>query len=232
MWRAHLLQTFLHGMEDERWIFVTLTAPSWAHYNPLKSLKSLKKGWGKMYDKLRYKNGGKLSYVMVYETHKSGAFHVHALANMGDVYDASDEQINSSFQGEERIKAEKAHQFCVWLKDKATNSKIGWVCHATRIKEGDTQNDNARLAVGYIAKYFTKGSLEMAMPARWRRIGTSRDIGSPKTKSKKEFTWVVRHSISERDVRAIPHYLMSENRLLDASDFGDTGLYPESDEEA
>lgn len=226
MWRAHLLQTFLHEMKEKRWVFVTLTAPPWAHKTPIKSLNVLKKAWSKMYDKLRYKNGGRLSYVMVYETHESGAFHVHALVDMGDVYDAYNEAIDRTLSRKEIIKQEKAHSFGVWLKDAAVSSKAGWVCHATRILEGEAQEDNARLAVGYVSKYLTKGSLEMEMPPRWRRLGTSRDIGSPKTKSKKEFTWHVRHAISIKDVKHIPHYLIPEDRALDPSDFGETGLYP------
>lgn len=226
MWRAHLLETLTKTMIEKRWIFITLTAPRWAHRDPLASLKVLKEGWGKLYDKLRYRNGGALSYVMVFETHASGIFHIHALVDMGDIYDAYDVLIPIHLTGKERVEAEKKHPFGKWLKDKATDSKMGWVCHATRIREGGTGQDNARLAVGYISKYFTKGSLEMIMPERWRRLGTSRDIGSPRSKSKKEFTWVVRNAISIQDVKFIPHYLISEGRLLDPSDFGESSLYP------
>lgn len=228
MWRAHLLETFLNVMCDKRWVFITLTAPPWSHKKPQKSLQVLKQAWGKMYDKLRYKNGGALSYVLVYETHKSGAYHVHALVDMGDIYDGHGVIIDYSLPHEEKIKAEKAHPFCVWLKDKATNSKAGWVCHATRIHEGETGKDNARLAVGYVTKYFTKGARDMPMPKRWRRICTSRDVGSPRTKSKKGFEWRMIRYVTPRDVAHTPHFLVSENRVLDASDFGDEGVYPDN----
>jgi len=185
-----------------------------------------------MYDKLRHLGGGRLSYVMVYETHKSGSFHVHALVSLGEQYDLHGVEIAEGLSRQEKVKAEKKHPFCRWLKKKAVDAKAGWVCHATRIQEGPTGGDNARLAVGYISKYFTKGSRGLAMPKRWRRLGASQDIGSPKTKGKGGFTWAVRHAVLPADTKRIDHYLINEGRLLEPSDFGDTGMYPspEADE--
>lgn len=227
MWRAHLLHTFCEVMTDKRWVFITLTVPGWAHRQPVNvSLELLKKAWNGMYDKLRYKNGGHLSYVLVYETHASGIFHVHALCDMGDDYDAYYTVNGLRRDHEERVADEKEHSFCVWLKEKATDEKLGWVCHAARIREGDTGADNARLAVGYITKYISKAATEVVLPKRARRICTSRDIGSPRSKSKKEFSWVIKPSIQWRSSRAVPHWLVSEDRVLNASDFGDDGYYP------
>lgn len=227
MWRAHLLHTFCEIMTEERWVFVTLTVPPWAHKKPVNvSLELLKKSWGKMYDKLRYLNGGKLKYVLVFETHASGVFHVHALCNLGDVYDAHGVTINYALPHEERIQAEKEHPFCVWLKEKATDVKLGWVCHATRIKEGSTGKDNARLAVGYITKYFSKAVTEVVLPKRARRICTSRDIGSPRSKSKKEFSWALKPAFNWRSAKVTPIWLISEDRILGPGDFGDDGYYP------
>jgi len=214
-------------MMEERWVFITLTVPPWAHKKPVEvSLGLLKKAWNGMYDKLRYLNGGTLKYVLVYETHASGIFHVHALVNLGAKYDAYGVTINYGLPHEERIEAEKAHPFCIWLKDKATDEKLGWVCHATRIREGETGKDNARLAVGYITKYFSEAVTEVVLPKRSRRICTSRDIGSPRSKGKKEFTWVLRASIHHSTAKQIPLWNVSEGRTLDASDFGDDGYYP------
>lgn len=231
MWRAHLLHTFCELMQDERWVFVTLTVPPWVHNKPVNvSLEILKKAWGKMYDKLRYLNGGKLSYVLVFETHASGIFHVHALCNMGNKYDAYGVTINYALPHEERIQAEKEHPFCIWLKEKCVDVKLGWVCHATRIREGNTSKDNARLAVGYITKYFTKAVKEVILPKRARRVCTSRDIGSPRSKSKKEFSWSLKGSINWRSTKSVPHWLVTEGRILGPGDFGDDGYYPSIEE--
>jgi len=232
LWRAHLLETLCNKLPDKRWVFITLTAPSWSHSDPQKSLKKLKEAWGKIYDKLRYQNGGELSYVMVYETHLSGAFHIHALVDMGEKYDSYGVIIDDTLERKAKIRAEKRHPFCKLIKEMCEKTKIGYICHATRVKEGETGKDNQRLAVGYISKYFTKGSLEMAMPKRWRRLGTSRDIGSPATKRDKGFTWKMRAFVTPKDTDHIPHYLLTENRVLDASDFGDDAIYPSLPENA
>jgi hypothetical protein len=230
MWRAHLLHTFCELMPQKRWIFVTLTVPSWAHeLAPEISLKLLKRAWGGMYDRLRFKNGGKLSYVLVFETHKSGIFHAHALCDMGEVYDAYGVIIDFGQSYETRIDDEKAHPFGIWLKEKCTDEKLGWVCHATRIKEGVSGGDNARLAVGYLTKYLSKAVLEIVLPKRARRICTSRDIGSPRSKSKKKYSWVLKGVISVIAAKSYPHYLIAEDRILSASDFGDDGYYPSID---
>ena len=227
MWRAHLLHTFCEIMTDKKWIFVTLTVPPWAHKQPVNvSLALLKKAWNGMYDKLRYKNGGRLSYVLVYETHASGVFHVHALCDMGDVYDLYAVTIDYTLPYDDRIEAEKAHPFGVWLKEKATDEKLGWVCHATRIREGQTGQDNARLAVGYITKYFSKAVTEVVLPKRARRICTSRDIGSPRSKRQKEYTWFIKPAMRVPKATAGLIWLVSEGRVLSGRDVGDDGYYP------
>jgi len=227
MWRGHLLHTFCEMMIEKRWIFITLTVPPWAHKKPVEvSLKLLKTAWNGMYDKLRFKNGGHLSYVLVYETHASGIFHVHALCDMGDVYDAYGVTIDYKLPHAERIMHEKEHPFCIWLKEKTTNEKLGWVCHATRIREGASGSDNARLAVGYLTKYFTSAVTEVVLPKRARRICTSRDIGSPRSKSKKKYAWVIKGAISAKNGASGLYWLISEDRLLKAKDFGDDGYYP------
>lgn len=230
MWRAHLLHQFCDNFPHKRWVFITITAPSWAHSNPKKSLQVLKQAWGKLYDRLRYKNGGDLSYVLIWETHKSGAFHLHALVDMGDVYDGYAFDITALMPEKTLIEAEKAHPFCVWLKEMAVKSKAGWVCHARRIREGETGKDNARLAVGYVTKYFAKGLGDMELPKRWRRVQTSRDIGSPRTAMKEKFTWRMRTYVDMYEAQLHPHWLIQENRVLGARDFGDDGIYPSTEE--
>jgi hypothetical protein len=214
-------------MTDKKWIFITLTVPPWAHEQPVHvSLALLKEAWGKMYDKLRYLNGGRLSYVLVYETHKSGIFHTHALCDLGAKYDTYDFKIDFSIPYDDRIAREKEHPFCVWLSEKCTDTGLGWVCHATRIREGATGHDNARLAVGYITKYFTKAVTEVVLPKRARRICTSRDIGSPRSKSKKLYSWALKGAIRGAVGVGEHIWLISEERALKPSDFGDDGYYP------
>ena len=227
MWRGHLLHVFCEEMVGKKWVFLTLTVPPWAHtLAPAISLKVLKKAWDGMYDRLRWLNRGKFSYVLVFETHASGVFHVHALCDLGAHYDKYTVWDFSTGSRAEIIANEKMHPFCLWLKDAATDEGAGWVCHATRIREGATGQDNARLAVGYMTKYFTKAVTEVILPPRQRRICTSRDIGSPRSKSKKLYSWSIKPAIHFTHVERVKFWHVKEGRLLDASDFGDDGYYP------
>lgn len=231
MWRAHLLHTFCEVMTEKQWVFVTLTAKPKDHSSPEQSLKALKAGWGKIYDALRYRYGRKFSYVMVYEAHKSGAYHIHILIDLGAEYDS----MGAAPEGIEPygalIKAERRHPFCKALKAAAVKAKIGYIVHARRIKEGASGADNARLAVGYVTKYFVKQSEMLNFPKHARRIGTSRDIGSPATANKGKFSWRIRSFVEWAETRAIPHLLIQEGRMLNASDFGDEGVYPASSDD-
>lgn len=227
IWKTHLNKTLGTLLLQERWIFVTLTVPSELHeMHPVESLKRLKAAWIPLRNALKWKNGGKLEYVLVYETHKSGIFHAHALLNMGAAYDAYNVPVNYRLPYEARIAAEKAHPFCQWLSKQAEKHGLGWVCHATRIREGATGGDNARLAVGYVTKYLSKGVGEIVFPPRTRRIQTSFLIGSPRAKLKSKWAWAIRAPIYFKNAVNMPIWVIGEQRLLAANDFGDDGYYP------
>lgn len=228
MWRAHLLQTLGHDMTDKRWVFVTLTAYSKAHVSASASLKNLKKGWSKIYDALRYAYKRKFSYVMVFEAHVSGAYHIHTLIDLGEEYDALGPAPEGYEEYKDLIRAERRHPFCKELKRMAVKAKIGYIVHARRIQEGKTGQDNARLAVGYITKYFVKQVDILDFPKHMRRIGTSRDVGSPQTANRGKFSWRVRSFVTPDDARRTPYFLIQEGRMLGPSDFGDEGVYPAS----
>lgn len=226
-WRGHLLHAFCDLMTEKHWIFVTLTVPPELHrLSPDVSLKRLKKAWDKLYDKLRYLGKGRLSYVLVFETHKSGIFHAHALCDLGEHYDKYTVWDFSNMERSEKIDAEKMHPVCLWLSKKAVDTGLGWVCHVTRIQEGQSGKDNARLAVGYATKYFSKGVGEIVLPKRHRRICTSRDIGSPRSKRDKPYTWFLKSPVKGSSNTEGQIWLLSEDRTLKASDFGDDGYYP------
>ena len=230
MWRAHLLNVFCELMPEKRWVFCTLTIKAGRGVTPKYSLKRLKEAWGKIYDALRYKYKRGFSYVMVFEQHKSRIFHIHILIDLGSEYDVLGPAPTYAGSWEDLVREERKHPFCCNLKAMATKARIGYIVHARRIQEGDTGKDNARLAVGYVTKYFTKQFAIKDFPKHGRRIGTSRDIGSPKTANKGKFHWWVRSYVDSAETRLKPHFLISENRFLDASDFGDAGIYPDVNE--
>jgi len=61
------------------WFMFTLTAhEKWR--GALASVKNLRQGWKKLYNRMRYEFGVS-SYVKVWEMHKDGSFHLHGLVN-------------------------------------------------------------------------------------------------------------------------------------------------------
>jgi hypothetical protein len=61
------------------WFMFTLTAhEKWR--GALASVKNLRQGWKKLYNRMRYEFGVS-SYVKVWEMHKDGSFHLHGLIN-------------------------------------------------------------------------------------------------------------------------------------------------------
>ncbi len=230
MWRAHLLHQLCEVLTEKKWLFITLTVPPYAHaMHAWKSLALLKKAWNGIYDKLRWLNRGKFSYVLVYETHASGIFHVHCLCSLGAHYDKYTVWDFERVHGDERIACEKMHPVCLWLRKKAILEHLGWVVHVTRVGVHENALDGARKALGYLSKYLSKGAGEVIMPPRWRRIGTSQDIGSPRTKNTSKYTWSLKGAINHVHARHEKIWLVSEKRTLAASDFGDDGYYPPLD---
>lgn len=229
-WRAFLIDTLNKRFAGEKWCFVTLTANPNAHITPAMSLKNIKQAWGKLYDKMRYRYKRKLSYVITFEAHKSGRFHLHALINIGAEYDAHGFYIADDLAGAALVRREKRHPECIWLKDASARSGGGYMVHMTRVKVRATGVEHAGLVVGYIVKYISKMSEIASFPPRARRIITTPDIGSPKTKGKSGFEWHVIKRVTIRDTLFREVYSLDLNRALARQDFDDGGLYPPDDE--
>lgn len=229
-WRAYLLDTLNKRYRGEKWCFITLTAHKNAHVTPALSLKNIKQAWDKIYDKMRYRYKRKLSYVMTFEQHKSGRYHLHALINVGAEYDAHGFNIDDYLAGNALVAREKRHPECVWLKSAAVASGGGYMVHMTRVKARDTGTEHAGLVVGYIIKYISKMAVITNWPPRARRIITTQDIGSPKKKGKSGFGWHVIKRITIPDVLRGEVYSLDLNRPLERSDFDKTGLYPPEQE--
>ena len=230
-WRAYLLDTLNKRFKDEKWCFITLTAHPKAHVTPALSLKNIKQVWDKIYDKMRYKYKRKLSYVITFETHKSGRYHLHALINLGMEYDEKDFEIDVGLSGKALIAREKRHPDCLWLKQASISSGGGPMVHLTRVRARDTGIEHAGLIVGYIIKYISKMAVITNWPPRARRIITTQDIGSPKKKGRSGFDWHVVKRLTVPDVLRGTVYSLDLNRAIELSDFDENGLYPPENEE-
>jgi hypothetical protein len=221
-WRAYLLDRFNKAMPDEKWVFATITAHKKAHVTPRMSLLNLQQVWKRLYDRLRRRfNGSNLQYVRVFETHKSGRFHMHLLLNIGVYYDSRGFSIRTPLD-------EYRHPDCKWLRMACAELGGGWRVHMRRVWEEHTRRANVGLVVGYILKYMHKQMVEMDMPKHQRRIQTSRKIGSPATNAKGRGTWTHAREIplSMLKMSPVPIVDMSTGEILREGSFEGESYYP------
>ena len=77
VWQAKILNHINSHEKGKRWYFLTITAHPHAD-NAYKSLKNIRTGWKKLYNRMR-STYGVSSYVKVWEFHEDGRFHLHLL---------------------------------------------------------------------------------------------------------------------------------------------------------
>lgn len=221
-WRAYLLQKFNSDLAGEKWIFVTITAHARAHVTAARSLLNLQQGWKKLYDRMlrRWGKGG-LQYVRVFEQHRSGRYHMHALISAGGAYDAHGILPLS-------LAREFRHPECIWLRRACVSVGLGWRVHMRRVWDHQTRQANAGLVVGYMMKYMAKNLAMMDFPKHQRRVQTSRKIGSPAVSREGRGTWVLAREFSlEGFLRnRIPHYDISLDKEINIEDFENEAYYP------
>lgn len=116
------------------WYFVTLTAHEY-HRREL-SLDNLRKGWKKLYDRIR-RAFGSFEYVKIFEQHEDGSYHLHFIANVEMPYT------------ETKNDDGKTEYKCRWLKDNARGCGMGYMTDYQPLK-------SPAGGAYYIAKYLTK----------------------------------------------------------------------------
>jgi len=174
-WRAIIIDA-INKIGGE-WYMMTLTA----HKNATKratSLKNIQSGWGKLSDRIRRIADKKAAYVRVYETHKNGRVHFHALTNWTPLdYKPP------------KIKSDPGSR---WLKDNAVQCGMG---HQVKI---ELIHGHAGLAAAYVTKYLTKSLAKL--PPGVRRVQTSQDFRQPTDMTPSEYSWTVHEELYTRDL--------------------------------
>lgn len=134
----------LHGINtlDGIWWMATVTAHErWRGQE--KSLKNLRQGWRKLYDRARRKHGTS-SYVRVWEHHKDGSFHLHFLVDTN---------------WSER-----------WLKDNARGCGMGYQCE---VHEVDNAGQVVGYIAKYFMKQLDDAENGYQWPENLRRVSVS-----------------------------------------------------------
>jgi hypothetical protein len=218
---SHFLQARLKWIGH--WHFITLTAHPHAHEDK-KTLENIRTGIDLIFKRLR--RIGKISYVRVFETHKSGAIHAHILiSGLTDRIAVKTAKNGKTAYSLWRVPQAKARLWALKsvMKKMAHECGIGYMVDVQSFSQ-------SQHAVRYMVKYLTKDSQRGITEKYVRRIATSQDIGSPKSDS--QYTWRLTDKITPFDVinaqdvgRKIVD-LSNGGHVVTLADFTDKTSYP------
>jgi len=222
LWRHHLMKKIaeLGG----KWSFWTITMPSFIHKASTEemraklSLMRIRANWDK-FMKFMKRKFGRFEYVRVFETHKSGALHIHFLAS----FHVDAEDYKTTHKGETT-----EYSYCASLKDILKVAyNFGQMHSVINLPDGEFAK-----TVGYVTKYMTKEDdfvTKYIGKLRVRRIQTSRKIGAvPKGKS--EYQWTVCVGVSIYENEEIPTIDLNKGKSVKLEDFDGEHWYPTFEE--
>lgn len=227
-WIAHLAKTLPEISNS--WAFITLTAHSHSHASG-KTLEACQRGVDLLLKRMRHL--GEISYVRVYENHKSGAIHAHLIVSGMPERVAWENSKKTAKNGEKPIrrwfiKHDATHTWALksWLKKGALEVGLGYMVDVQFIRKDTYQ------ATMYILKYMYKDAQAGFDKKGLRRIAVSRDIGSPNYES--EYTWTLLDHLTEHHVifamqQGLSVVDLSAKHTVTRADFVDSPLYPPID---
>lgn len=211
IWNARIIDHI--NKKGGKWSWFTITAHSKAR-GVDRSLKSLRGAWDKLIKRMKRKYG-KFDYVRVFEAHKDGSYHCHAIAS----FHFDDIKIRKQRDGKEV-------KYSQWLSETAKELKIGWYTHADDIEELHHG--------GYVASYVTKYIVKLS-PEQHSEIGRIRHIqtsqGWGKLVNETDYTWELKTGVYVNDLMdAIDHGKsivdINTGEKLTYDNFIDTYIYP------
>jgi hypothetical protein len=217
LWRHHLMKKI--GELGGVWSFHTITMPDFIHkasteeLRALWSLKRIRKNWDR-FMKWMKRTFGKFEYVRVFETHESGALHIHFLAG----FHIAPEDYKTANKGKKN-----EYTYSRIIKDNVKSYGWGEMCSVINLPA-----DDFALAVGYATKYMTKEDDFVSKylgKERVRRIQTSGKIGAvPKGKSNGD--WEIGAGVNIYENELDPYFDLNKKKRITNSDFEGEHWYP------
>lgn len=224
-WLAHLAKTL--PQVSNSWAFITLTAHSHSHASG-KTLEACQRGVDLLLKRMRHLS--EISYVRVYENHKSGAIHAHLIVSgmpervSWEISKKTPKNANKPIR-RWYIKHDAPHTWSLksWLKKSALEVGLGYMVDVQFIRR-DTY-----MATNYILKYMYKDAQTGFDKKGLRRIAVSRDIGSPHYES--EYTWSLLEHLTEKDIvfaaqNGLSVVDLTAKHTVTRADFRDSDVYP------
>jgi hypothetical protein len=162
-WIARIIHHINHVDAPGGWFMFTLTAHENAK-NEYMSVKNLRAGWKKLYNRMR-DNFGISSYVKVWERHKDMRFHLHGMVDNADITER-------------------------WLKDNARSCGMGYEVELHKV---DNAGQVAGYIAKYFMKSESvTESIKLDYPKGLRRIEVSRNwMKLPDLIAEIEFKWII-----------------------------------------
>lgn len=160
-WIARIIHGCNHMDTANGWFMFTLTAhEKWRGRD--RSVKNLRQGWKKLYNRMRYEFGIS-RYVKVWEMHNDGSFHLHGLIDA--------------------VIPER------WLKDNARECGMGY---QVEIHHVENAGQVAGYIAKYFLKSESEQNQGEAFPKCLRRIECSRNwIKLPDLQADSDWQWIV-----------------------------------------
>jgi hypothetical protein len=217
LWRQHLMRKI--GNLGGAWSFHTVTMPKFIHaastpeLRALWSIKRIRGHWDK-FMKWMKRQFGKFQYVRVFETHESGALHIHFLASFHIAHD----DYKTANKGKKN-----EYTYSAIIKKNAPKYGWGFMCSAINLPL-----DDFALTVGYATKYMTKEDdfvSKYLAKERVRRIQTSSKIGAvPKGKS--DGNWEIGSGVNIYENQETPYFDINKGKRITDKDFEGEHWYP------
>lgn len=222
-WRRHLIERLQGPLAEKSWCFVTLTAPPELHGYPEKSVAMFQEAWKRLYDLFRRYLNEKLSYIYMYEAHKSGTYHMHSLMSCGRAYDKSP----LCYVWKKPLEQHPLHR---WLQDTLPHLGAGWRVDIRRVYSVYGLSDGVS-AVLYSLKYLAKAKDWARFKKHARRIGVTQDIGGLPKPPKSEHAWKLVPWIKIEDFKLETEVFdLTVKKRVHEADF-ENGYYPPENSE-
>lgn len=222
-WRAHLNREI--ARIGGAWSMLTITADGKDHHDG-QAIVSLRTHLDPLQKRLK-RAWGRFEYVRFFETHQSGEYHAHVLAQ---VYppdpDDIGERINKRGEVEEYYKG----VYLTELKRHSAAVGLGYIADVKPL--GDVLDVGFALIVTYVTKYLTKQAQQFTAPKGMRRVQCSSGFAPLKAATDEESGWTVDNGGYTKDefqVRAdagIRVTDLDKRRLVTLDDYKHVGIYP------
>lgn len=204
------------------WSFHTITLPSDVH-EARQTAARIRSNWEKMIKRMK-RFFGKFSYVRVLEQHQSGNWHIHMIAS----FHVTDGDIRHVFDKDGKFKYSYSKQMKEHI---LPETGFGYICSVSNlVSSADSDESNARKAIGYVTKYMTKRDSEFESAAKSEKIRiiqTTRDI---KFKPKKtDEAWYLKSGVYITEVLSGDVWvdLNRGGEIVTPEHFEDSYMYPD-----